>query len=744
MNKKVLLTSLLASGIVATTILTGNANAATNVPEYGEKLMTAIEKSITDDAYTMAVLLPSSNPLNNTNNALTKSKVVDLLEAKYKKGIVSKIYKTDKTTEVSAYEEKVGTGYVVELTTGRKLTVVLYGDVNSDGLVDTKDAVAIAKHNVGSEKLTGYSAEAAKLTSGNTAINTSDTTRVAYYNVNGLGTDKAGKALLDMKLYPEDYTDAEETVTSDNVLQDAIDDILDKEGNSTLFDITLDSETNTAEFGLLDSTKKISDFVNTGLIDKLVDQLKNNDNLAKIELSVEGLEEGSVVLDKTADSDKCYEAALKLLNALLKKVDGSTDVKELTVDKLFGKDLKAKFYVADTSKLVDEAVKDTDKIAGTYVEYTLKFVGKVNVDNTMENVLDKVNSTETAKKLFNISFDAKTNTGTFGFLDNESYLTDFVKTGLVDALAEELTNPNITKIVLSMVKADNGNTTVTETLNYNSDKATNVTEVTKAAVELLKGALGVESPESVSQSNEDVKNKALEELKGKTVLDLAGKTLEAKIYLGENTEVYDTDVKTGTEDGKTVKYLEYKLNFLVDATSQIEKNIFEELNTHEGNEYYRVSFDKDNDHLINFDLSNSKKSTKLSEINGSGNTGLYVMAEKILNSDPENDIQTISVKYNNENYEIKATDSVKIENAVKLLDKILGTNISSTNTVTSENLKVTDQQLGDVLLSKLEGVSLEVTLGLSEKVVNESNWNATETFTVQFNFIDGIGSPAAE
>ena len=40
-------------------------------------------------------------------------------------------------------------------------------------------------------------------------VDTNDTVRIAYYNVNNLKTDKTGKAILDMQLYPEDYLSAQ-------------------------------------------------------------------------------------------------------------------------------------------------------------------------------------------------------------------------------------------------------------------------------------------------------------------------------------------------------------------------------------------------------------------------------------------------------------------------------------------------------------------------------------------------------
>ena len=77
MNKKVLLSSLVASGIVATSLLTGNAKAATNVPDYGNKVMAAVENiqqtETQNSEYIMSVLLETKNPYGKGKNELTRN-----------------------------------------------------------------------------------------------------------------------------------------------------------------------------------------------------------------------------------------------------------------------------------------------------------------------------------------------------------------------------------------------------------------------------------------------------------------------------------------------------------------------------------------------------------------------------------------------------------------------------------------------------------------------------------------------
>ncbi len=717
MNKKVLLSSLLVSGIVATSLLTGNVKAATNVPEYGEKLMSAVSKvsqtEATEDEFILGVLLSNSNKLGDMSNAMTRGRLEDLLNEKYKTDIVKKVYESDGTTEVEKNADYVGTGYIVELSTGRKMKIILYGDVNKDGIVDTDDTVAIAMHNVGKLVLDDDQKLAAHLTvkdAGSEEIDTDDTVRVAYYNVNKAGSEKAGEAILDMALYPEDYMETDETVVSDDVLQSAIDTLLDKESNKTLFDINLDGDNNVAEFGFLDSKKAIAEFVDTGLIDTLVDQLNNNDNLTKIELSVEGLEE-PIVLDKNTDTATCLIAANDLIGAILK--DKSYTAEQLLtakVEELFGAELKAKFYVTDTSVIDDDDVENEKVMGGTYVEYTLKFVGKLNVDNSVKEMLDDVISKpEESGNLFTTTFDPETNVSEVGILNNESKIKDLASEELINAIAEKLTDTNIKKVEFSILKNESASIYEREVVEYNENIDTNKANVKSAIESLLNSALGIDN----ALENET------------SILELAGKTLKTKIYVDENTTLFDDDAKIEGSD----RYIEYSIKFIADVTGQIESE-FNELNNHAGNDIYRVEFAEGDNHSINFNIANASRDTKLSEIKGTGTTGLIEMATKILSSDPDGNIQNITVSFNGQDYEIrKIVEDVAtndIEAATNLFNAIFGITEESETNVMEEKL------------SKLENVELEIKIGLSEKAVAESNWNSEETFKVKFNFVETL------
>ncbi len=735
MNKKVLLSSLLASGIVATSLLTGNVKAATNVPNYGKQLMSAVDKvsqaEPAQDEFILGVLLPNSNVYGKKDNVFTKGKLEDLLNAKYKKNIVKKVLKADGVTEVTKYEDNVGTGYIVELETGRTMKVVLYGDVTKDGMVDTDDTLAIAKQNVKQLTLDADQKLAAHLTvkeADAPEIDTGDSVRVAFYNVNTVGSDKTGEAILDMALYPEDYTETEETVVSDDVLQDAIDELAEVEGNSDLFEITLDGTTNTAEFGLKDESKTISEFVGTKLIDKLVDQLKNNPNLAKIELVCDGLE-APIELNKEDNEITCMSKAKDLICKVLgKEATEVEDVLKTKVSELFGKKFQAKFYVEDTSKLDDEAVEGEDVIQGTYVEYTLEFVGKINVDETVMKALDVVEGTigGSGDQVFDVKIDTETNKGIVGFLKNDTTIANFTKTNLMVAANSVFTNANVTKIAFSISNASGKS--ATDVMTKEAVKTDYTNDIKSKIMELLKNVLGDSG-----------------DISSKTVKDLAGITFTMKIYLGENTEAYDTDVLE--ENG--VKYVQYVLDVVVDGNGEIQKDIFDVLNKHAGNEIYRISFDEENDHQVNVSFKTADKEKSLADIYGTGSTGLIVMAKQLMTKLDaiKNAVNNITVNYNGQNYVIRTEtgEEYSLDVARKLFNDIFGTQLelsditSLVGNPSTENIKskLTEAKLGD-----LENAQLSITIGLKDSVVQETNWEAVEKYDFNFIFADKL--PGAE
>ncbi len=172
----------------------------------GENNLT-VQSTYLNNESTIAINLKSENKFGESSNVLTKKDIKDIIKQKYGKDLVKYVY--NKNGIVIASDEKyVGTGCKVELITNEVLTVILFGDVNCDGQIDTDDTVAIAKHNVHTLDFNKYQEKAAHLTVKKNAndpeIDTDDTVRIAFYNVNGLGKGNAGDTIVDSTLYPAD------------------------------------------------------------------------------------------------------------------------------------------------------------------------------------------------------------------------------------------------------------------------------------------------------------------------------------------------------------------------------------------------------------------------------------------------------------------------------------------------------------------------------------------------------------
>ena len=119
MKRKGIKGAVLATSMLVATMLSPKTMAA-SIPGKGANLVGSFSHTEVNNQknYEMSVVLPSKLP-NDRIAKLTRADVVKLVEAKYKKGIISKIIKKDGKTEITKNEEKVGTGAVVELTTGR-------------------------------------------------------------------------------------------------------------------------------------------------------------------------------------------------------------------------------------------------------------------------------------------------------------------------------------------------------------------------------------------------------------------------------------------------------------------------------------------------------------------------------------------------------------------------------------------------------------------------------------------------
>ncbi len=384
MKKRILLISTIIILSIFSLLKIASITAATEDGTYISRFYHEVEGG--EKKYYVSVVLPSNNEIDKNNNKLTQGKIKSLIETKYsQKNIVKNIYKEDGTTLLNR-GDYVGTGYVIELTTGRKVTVILYGDVTKDGIVDTDDTVAIAKHNVSTVTLDSYQEKAARLTVKNEQnsevstdnIDTNDTVRVAYYNVNSIGTEKTGYMIIDEELLPED----EEEVIDINEFIDEVNSEEDK--------FQLELVDNTIHFNInKEKQDSVIDLENEKLVTAIENALHNG-KIKNIELTFDG---STMWLNKEDDKETIVNKLCELLkyNLSINVTANYTDadyyekIKEelakKTLDDLLTMQLNIKVNKEETAKFAENQGEN----------YSVVFSGTLFLDKIVEenqSVLD--------------------------------------------------------------------------------------------------------------------------------------------------------------------------------------------------------------------------------------------------------------------------------------------------------------------------------------------------------------------
>lgn len=334
MNKKIILGTLVTSSLLTAALLTPNTMAAT------------IEGTARNNDGRLSIVLPQAENAGEFRK-LTKDELVKFVESKYNKDAVKEV--------IGEKDGFVGTGTKVVLKSGTELTVVLYGDVNGDGVINTFDTVAIADNNVGNITLENENAVAAKLTSASEKLEVSDTVRLAEFNV------RSGVVIVDENLYPQ------EEVNIDDKVQNVIEVLKEVGKNNELFNLGFIADENTVIFGFNNTDMTVGDFTGTGLIEKFLEQL-NNPDVEEIEVNGTKLTKNSTVGDLKAFADS-------LLKEMFKDV---TDIKEIPVKNLMGKSIDVKITL-------NSSVENPDKV----VEYTLKF--KTTAKEELNELKEQIN-----------------------------------------------------------------------------------------------------------------------------------------------------------------------------------------------------------------------------------------------------------------------------------------------------------------------------------------------------------------
>lgn len=389
MNKKIILGTLVTSSLLTAALLTPNTMAAT------------IEGTARNNDGKISIVLPMAEKAG-TFRQLTEDELVKFVESKYNKDAVKEV--------TGVVNGLVGTGSKVVLKSGTELTVVLYGDVNGDGIINTLDTVAVARNNVKKPGyiLEGVKADAANLADVNEGVDTVDSVRLARFNVR-----KAGTVIVDESLYPQ------EEVNADDKVQNVIEVLKEVGKNDELFNLGFVADENTVIFGFNDTSKTVGDFVNTGLMEKFLEQINNPD--------VEEIEVDGTKLNKNSTIADIKEFANKLLKELVKNTE---DIKNIQVKDLMGKSVDVKITLNSSVENQDKVVNYTLKFKTTAKEELNELKEQINLeDNEIVTDLD-ITTNETGDNVVKVSVkegnEEKTVKEIFDSMNIKSALSEFV------------------------------------------------------------------------------------------------------------------------------------------------------------------------------------------------------------------------------------------------------------------------------------------------------------------------------
>ena len=150
---------------------TDKPKPSVNTPPQEEKDSIQTQENIVNNATTMATQLSALN-LNKKNNYVTNLTLN--MPASTLLNRTKNITIKDASGKIVNGNSKVGTGYTITFASKETLTVVLYGDLNGDGLINSGDILKMRQQLLGQIQLQGAYLEAAHVKTLTGNINSGD------------------------------------------------------------------------------------------------------------------------------------------------------------------------------------------------------------------------------------------------------------------------------------------------------------------------------------------------------------------------------------------------------------------------------------------------------------------------------------------------------------------------------------------------------------------------------------------
>ena len=370
MKKKLLLKIAMLITLIITCFSIPKTYAAL-IDGEGNYLTCSFSHLLIENKWTVSVVLPSVLPQNGERAGLKKKELVELIEKKCKEGIIKNI-KDANGNEIVDDNAFVGTGSIVTLINDAEITVILYGDVTGNGIVDESDALTILEYDnniiniedkakmiaanlVKDNEEIGEKEDESK--DHNYCINTLDALRALQYCNDLVGkSDEIGLTIVDEDLYVQDEEILlEETVDLDSILNDEIKNINQNEYLNTTYEYGL----NTINANIKQRMPKMNDVKSKINTFDLLASLVNRNEIDSAIINANNSQELKLDKDENDKLNKIYN----WLSTNTLEIFNKEDYANVILGDLSGKTFSITVNLSSNYKLENGENSKTYKIA---------------------------------------------------------------------------------------------------------------------------------------------------------------------------------------------------------------------------------------------------------------------------------------------------------------------------------------------------------------------------------------------